>query len=119
MNMTVEQFEQLISALNTHDGSYAAILIFTGILVVAAILFIMWWVLNLRLGPLEKLSEQLSNSIAELNKQRQGLNKQISDLDKKIWDPKALENEIEVIVTRSIKEHIASCPYHCPIKDQN
>ena len=107
MALTVEQFEQLLLALKTQDGSEAAILVFTGILALSGIIFIMWWVLNLKLKPLEELSKSLSSSIKELNTQ-------IQDLSTKMWSAEALDNKIKVAVAEQIQEHIKNCPY----KDQ-
>lgn len=111
MNLTVEQFEQLITALQSGSGSNSAILIFTGIIAVVGLVALMWWVLNLRLGPLEKLTYELKDSIAELDKQ-------IQALDKKIWSPDDLDNKLKVACTEMIQAHIKSCPYHCPLNDK-
>ena len=107
MELTVEQFEQLIMALKSQDGSYAAILVFSGILAFAGIILVMWWVLNLRLAPLEKLCEALSVSIKELNDK-------VTVISTKIWAPEVLDNKIRIEVTEQIKEHVKNCPY----KDQ-
>lgn len=107
MNLTVEQFEQLMVALKSQDGSQAAILVFTGILALSGIILVMWWVLNLKLKPLEELSKNLSSALKELNDQ-------IQDLSKKMWSAEALDNKIQVAISDEIKEHIKNCPY----KDQ-
>ena len=62
MNITAEQFERLLEALGSQSGSHDATLIFTGLLAFAGIIFVMWWVLNLKLAPLEKLSESLEKA---------------------------------------------------------
>ena len=107
MQLSVEQFEQLISALKSQDGSYAAILIFSGILAFAGIIFVMWWVLNLRLAPIEKLCEALTVSVKELSDK-------VSKIETKIWSSEVLENKIKVEVDEQLKEHLKNCPY----KDQ-
>ena len=112
MEMSVEQFEQLINALKTQDGSQATILVFTGIIVVVGLMAVLMWVLNLKLRPLEIVSEGLSQAIKELNPK-------ISELSKKMWTAEALDNKIRVTVDEKIKDHLANCPYKCSIKDQN
>lgn len=107
MQLSVEQFEQLILALKSQDGSYAAILVFSGILAFAGIILVMWWVLNLRLAPIEKLCESLTVSIRELNDK-------VTEISTKLWAPEALENKIKITVDGQIKEHVKNCPY----KDQ-
>lgn len=102
-NMTVEQFEQLINALSTQSGSHDATLVFTGIMAFAGIIFVMWWVLNLKLAPLEKLSESLEKAIQELNKE-------VTELSKKIWAPGQLEDKIKLEVSQQIAEHTKNCP---------
>lgn len=107
MQLSVEQFEQLIMALKSQDGSYAAILVFSGILAFAGIILVMWWVLNLRLAPIEKLCESLTVSIKELNDK-------VTEISTKIWAPEALDNKIKIEVTQQIKEHEKNCHH----KDQ-
>jgi len=104
MQLSVEQFEQLILALKSQDGSYAAILVFSGILAFAGIILVMWWVLNLRLAPIEKLCESLTVSIKELNDK-------VTEISTKIWAPEALDNKIKIAVDEQIKEHVKNCPY--------
>ena len=102
-NLTVEQFEQLINALRSQSGSHDATLIFTGIMAFAGIIFVMWWVLNLKLAPLEKLSESLATAIQELNKE-------VTELSKKIWAPGQLEDKIKLEVAQQLAEHVKTCP---------
>lgn len=104
MNLTADQFEQLVGALKSQEGSNSAILVFAGIIAVAGIVFIMWWVLNLKLEPLEKLSKELSEAVKSLNEK-------IHDLTSKMWSPEALDNKIKVEVQDQIQEHIRNCPY--------
>ena len=102
MNMTVEQFEQLLTALGSGGGSNAAILVFTGIAAFAGIIFVMWWVLNLKLAPLEK-------SIESLEKTTAALSKDVNELSKRIWAPGALEDKIRIVVNDAITEHEKNC----------
>jgi hypothetical protein len=106
MNMTVEQFDQLLQALGSQTGSHDATLIFTGLLAFAGIIFVMWWVLNLKLAPLEKLSESLEKAIKDLNIE-------VTELSKKIWAPGQLEDKIELEVSKQIAEHVKNCPCRC------
>lgn len=106
MNMTVDQFEQLLNALSSQSGSHDATLIFTGLLAFAGIIFVMWWVLNLKLAPLEKLSESLEKAIKELNTE-------VTELSKKIWAPGQLEDKITLEVSKQIAEHVKNCPCRC------
>lgn len=106
MNMSVDQFEQLLNALASNTGSHDATLIFTGIMAFAGIIFVMWWVLNLKLAPLEKSVEVLQNSIKELSKD-------VAVLSKKIWDPGQLEDKIKLEVAQQIAEHVKNCPCRC------
>jgi len=106
MNMTVEQFDQLLQALGSQTGSHDATLIFTGLLAFAGIIFVMWWVLNLKLAPLEKLSESLERAIKELNTE-------VTELSKKIWAPGQLEDKIALEVSKQITEHVKNCPCRC------
>lgn len=110
MEMTVDQFEQLLSALTTKAGSHDAILIFTGILALAGIIFVMWWVLNLKIGPLERSLEALQKTIQELSKE-------VTELSKKIWAPGQLEDKIKLEVTEQITEHVKNCPCRCQNKE--
>lgn len=103
MNITAEQFERLLEALGSQSGSHDATLIFTGLLAFAGIIFVMWWVLNLKLAPLEKLSESLEKAIKELNTE-------VTELSKKIWAPGQLEDKIKLEVAQQLAEHTKSCP---------
>ena len=103
MSITVDQFEQLLTALRSQAGSHDATLIFAGILAFAGIIFVVWWVLNLKLAPLEKLCDTLSSSIKELNEK-------ITEISTKIWSPDALDNKIQIAVQQQIREHEKNCP---------
>ena len=111
MNLTVEQFEQILTALQSSNGSNSAVLIFTGILTVCGLVALMWWMLNMRLGPLERLTYELKDTIVDLDKR-------VQEMDKKIWDPSDLDNKLKVACTEMIQAHIKSCPYHCPLNDK-
>lgn len=112
MEVSAEQIEQVLEALKTQNGSQAAILVFTGIIVVIGLMTVLMWVLNLKLKPLEIVSSSLSDAIKELNPK-------IAELSKKMWTAEALENKIKVTVDDKIKDHVANCPYKCSLKDQN
>ena len=103
MSMTVDQFEQLLNALRSQGGSHDATLVFAGILAFAGIVFVMWWVLNLKLAPLEKLCDNLQESIKTLNEK-------ITEISTKIWSPETLDNKIKVEVSEQLKEHQKNCP---------
>ena len=109
MNMTVEQFEQLLNALSTQGGSNAAILVFTGIAALGAVIFVMWWVLNLKLAPIEKLCAGLEEAIKGLNAEIKDLNAEVTSLSKKIWEPDALDNKIKLQISEALKEHESKC----------
>jgi hypothetical protein len=98
MEMSVEQFEQIINALDSQHGNHAAVLLLLGVLAFAGIIFAMWWVLNLKLAPMEKLSNALEASVKELNSK-------IEELSKNLWKRDELENKIKLEVAEQIKEH--------------
>jgi len=104
MEMSVEQFEQIINALNSQHGNHAAVLLLLGVLAFAGIIFAMWWVLNLKLSPMEKLTNALETSVKELNRQ-------ISELSQKMWSKDALQNEIKLQIQEQLKEHVQNCPF--------
>lgn len=108
MELSVEQFEQIINTLNSQHGSHAAVLLLLGVLAFAGIIFAMWWVLNLKLSPMEKLTNSLESSV-------NALNEKISELSTKMWSKDALQNEIKLEVSAQIEKHIQNCPYkdHC------
>ena len=110
MEMSVEQFEQVINALNSQHGNHAAVLLLLGVLAFAGIIFAMWWVLNLKLSPMEKLTNALESSVKELNGK-------ISELSTKMWSKDALQNEIKLQVQEQIKEYIKDHVQNCPYKD--
>lgn len=118
MEMTVEQFEQLLEALGSRQGSHDAILLFAGIAAFAGILFVLWWVLNLKLAPLEKSNSRLETALEKSNSNTEAavkeINEKISEIQKSLWTPTILKNEIKLEVQEQIKEHIQNCPY----KDQ-
>ena len=99
-------WNEIAELLTTYGIAHVllAILVFAGIIAVAGIVFIMWWVLNLKLEPLEKLSKELSEAVKSLNEK-------IHDLTSKMWSPEALDNKIKVEVQDQIQEHIRNCPY--------
>lgn len=101
--MTVEQFEQLLDALSSQSGSHEATLVFAGILAMAGIVFVLWWVLNLKLAPLEKLSSTLEGYVKELNEK-------IAELSNNLWKKDELENKIKLEVSEQLKEHQKNCP---------
>lgn len=109
MNMTVEQFEQLLNALGTQGGSNAAILVFAGIAALGAVIFVMWWVLNLKLVPMEKLCASLEEAIKGLKEEIKDLNTEVNILSKKIWEPEALDNKIRLKISEAIAEHEQKC----------
>lgn len=112
MNMTVEQFEQLLNALSTQGGSNAAILVFTGIAALAGVIFVMWWVLNLKLAPIEKMCESLEATIKDLNTE-------VNKLSKRIWEPDALDNKIKLQVSEAIAEHELKCSCRSCLNNKN
>ena len=80
------------------------LLLLLGVLAFAGIIFAMWWVLNLKLSPMEKLTNALEASVKELNKQ-------ISELSQKMWSKDALQNEIKLQIQEQLKEHVQNCPF--------
>lgn len=104
MEMSVDQFEQILTALQSQNGSHDAVLLMLGVLAFAGIIFSMWWVLNLKLSPMEKLSNALEASVKELNEK-------IAELSKNLWKKDELENKIKLEVTEQIEKHIQNCPY--------
>lgn len=109
MEMSVEQFEQIIDALNSQHGNHAAVLLLLGVLAFAGIIFAMWWVLNLKLSPMEKLTNALESSVKELNGK-------ITELSTKMWSKDALQNEIKLEVSAQLEKHIQNCPYKDHLK---
>lgn len=100
MSLTPEQFDALLRALRTSDGANSSILVFTGIIAMAGLLLVVWFIINLKMKPVDKLEKQLDN-IHEL----------LTDLTSKMWTTENLENKVRVIVQEHISKHENSCPY--------
>lgn len=100
MSLTPEQFDALLRALRTSDGANSSILVFTGIIAMAGLLLVVWFIINMRMKPVDNLEKQLDN-IHEL----------LTDLTSKMWTTENLENKVRVIVQEHIGKHENSCPY--------
>lgn len=112
LEMSADQFSDLIKALSTQQGSNSAILVFSGIVAITGILAIVWWVLNLRLKPLEDLSTRID----KLNEALVNTNAKIGEMNAKMWSSEALDNKIKVLVAEALKEHETNCPLRQQIK---
>lgn len=99
MTLSAEQFEALLKALSTTDGSQYAILVFSGILALAGIMLVVWFVLNMRLKPVDKLEERIDE-----------MQKMLSSMNSKMWTAENLDNRINNKIHECIKDHERDCP---------
>lgn len=100
MSLSPEQFEALLRALRSPEGSNISMLVFTGIIATVALLGVVWFIINLRMKPVERLEKQLES-----------IQKLLTELTSKMWTTENLENKVRVIVQEHIGKHESSCPY--------
>lgn len=99
MGLTADQFEKLLQTLNTQGGSNNAILIFSGILALVGIMLVVWFVLNLRLKPVEKMEERIDEC-----------QKMLASINSKMWTVDHIDSRINSKMHDCIKEHERDCP---------
>lgn len=99
MGLTADQFEKLLQTLNTQGGSNNAILIFSGILALVGIMLVVWFVLNLRLKPVEKMEERIDEC-----------QKMLASINSKMWTVDHINSHINSKMHECIKEHERDCP---------
>lgn len=99
MQITPEDIELLRKALSTSSASESATLIFMGITALAGIIFVVWWLLNIKLEPMTKFTEKLDALQATVNK-----------LDAKMWSESELERMIQVEAQKAVTKHETDCP---------
>ena len=99
MNLTQEQFNMLLQTLQTPEGSNTAILIFIGLLAAVGIISVVWFILNIRLKPVESLEHRLEIMQQTLN-----------SMNSKLWTQETLDLMISDRIHNCIKEHERDCP---------
>lgn len=99
MTLSPEQFEELLKALNTPDGSQYSILVFAGIIALAGIMLVVWFVLNMRLKPVDKLEARMDE-----------MQKMLTNMNGKMWTAENLDNRINNKIHECIKDHERDCP---------
>lgn len=98
-NLTLEEIEALRVALAQPQTSNAAILIFTGIIALSGFLFVMWWILSMKLKPVDKLETQVSALVDTVNEMKGNM-----------WSESSLNNLVQLKLFQYIQNHEQSCP---------
>jgi len=98
-NLTLEEIEALRVALAQPQTSNAAILIFTGIIALSGFLFVMWWILSMKLKPVEKLETQMSELTSTVNEMKSNM-----------WSESSLNNLVQLKLFQYIQTHEQNCP---------
>ena len=98
-NLTLEEIEALRAAFSQPQTSNAAILIFTGIIALSGFLFVMWWILSMKLKPVDKLETQVSTLVDTVNEMRGNM-----------WSESSLNNLVQLKLFQYIQSHEQSCP---------
>lgn len=98
-NLTVEEIEALRLALTTPSTSNAAILIFAGITAFAGIIFVVWWILNIKLEPVKAMQEKLDTIATTVTEMRSSL-----------WTEESLNRLIVFQLMQYLQEHERNCP---------
>lgn len=99
MNMSPDQLDALIKALGTQDGSQYAILVFCGVMAMAGMLMVMWFVLNMRLKPVEKLEARIDE-----------MQKMLTSMNAKMWTQETLDIRIDNRLHELLHQHERDCP---------
>lgn len=97
-NITPEQIEALVSVLKSNGGN-SSIVFFWGIIALACILTLVWWVISLRMQPLDQLSGRIDK-----------LTEALDEMSKNMWSSESLDNKITVRCHDCIADHENSCP---------
>lgn len=98
-NLTLEEIEALRAAFAQPQTSNAAILIFTGIIALSGFLFVMWWILSMKLKPVEKLETQMSE-----------LTNTVNEMKGSMWSESSLNNLVQLQLLKYIQSHEQTCP---------
>lgn len=99
MGLTPEQFENLLKALNTQEGTHDSILVFTGILTIVGIIAVVWLMLNVRLQPFIKLESRMD-----------ALQDTLNSISAKLWTPQVFDSMMTNKINQEMKEHMKDCP---------
>lgn len=94
MNITPEQFSQLLHTLQTKEGADTSMLVFTGILALSAIILIVWLILNFRLKPVERLDTKIDQ-----------MQMTLQELSGKLWKAEDIDLRIENRIQKCIDSH--------------
>lgn len=98
-NLTIEDIEALRAALSTPSTSNAAILIFAGITAFAGIIFVVWWILNIKLEPVKSMQEKL-DTIATT----------VTEMKSSLWTEESLNRLIVFQLMQYLQAHEQNCP---------
>lgn len=98
-NLTLEEIEALRAAFAQPQTSNAAILIFTGIIALSGFLFVMWWILSMKLKPVDKLETQVSTLVDTVNEMKGSM-----------WSESSLNNLVQLQLLKYIQSHEQTCP---------
>lgn len=98
-NLTIEDIEALRAALSTPGTSNAAILIFVGITAFAGIIFVVWWILNIKLEPVKSMQEKL-DTIATT----------VTEMKSSLWTEESLNRLIVFQLMQYLQAHEQNCP---------
>lgn len=98
-SLTAEDLEAIKNALSTTTTSDAVVLIFVGIMALAGIIFVVWWILNIKLEPVKDMKDKL-DSIATT----------VSEMKSSLWTEESLNRLIVLKLMQSLQEHETKCP---------
>ena len=107
MSIGPEHVEAVTNGITPYQ---VVILIFLGILILLALVNLMNWMIDLKLGTIPKDIQQLKDDIKNLNsnltQNLQNLEKSVIEIRSKLWTKEDIANEI----TSAINKHILECP---------
>lgn len=98
-NLTIEDIEALRAALAAPDTSNAAILIFAGITAFAGIIFVVWWILNIKLEPVKSMQEKLDV-----------ISTAVTEMKSSLWTEESLNRLIVFQLMQYLQAHEQNCP---------
>lgn len=98
-NLTLEEIEALRTAFEQPQTANSAILIFTGIIALSGFLFVMWWILSMKLKPVEKMETQMAT-----------LTDTVNEMKGSMWSESSLNNLVQLQLLKYIQNHEQTCP---------
>ena len=93
--------EHLVTITQGATPAQIAILALLGVIAFYAVISVVKWVVNLKVGTLPA-------DIAAIREDLTALKLQLSDIRGELWS----KEEVDARVSAKIKEHIEHCPYH-------